>query len=96
MVKYNKTIGKVVEDRGVGIIKSNQGRRNFYNDSRILSDRYNNDFNPEKKDYTGFKGGILMKTKDIERARLEHRSVYCIDKDTSDVLRCSVGLLYKQ
>ena len=33
-----------------------------------------------------------MKTKDIERARLEHRSVYCIDKDTSDVLRCSVGL----
>ncbi len=37
-----------------------------------------------------------MKDKDIERARLEHRSVYCIDKDTSDVLRCSVGLLYKQ
>lgn len=33
-----------------------------------------------------------MKTKDIERARLEHRSVYCIDKNTSDVLRCSVGL----
>lgn len=33
-----------------------------------------------------------MKTKDIERARLEHRNVYCIDKDTSDVLRCSVGL----
>lgn len=28
-----------------------------------------------------------MKTKDIERARLEHKSVYCIDKDTSDVLR---------
>lgn len=33
-----------------------------------------------------------MKDRDIERARLEHRSVYCIDKDTSDVLRCSVGL----
>lgn len=37
-----------------------------------------------------------MKDRDIERARLENRSVYCIDKDTSDVLRCSVGLLYKQ
>lgn len=31
-----------------------------------------------------------MKDRDIDR------SVYCIDKDTSDVLRCSVGLLYKQ
>ena len=37
-----------------------------------------------------------MKDRDIERARLEHRSVYYIDKDTSDVLRCSVGLWYKQ
>ena len=33
-----------------------------------------------------------MKIRDIKKARLEHRSVYCIDKDTSDVLRCSVGL----
>ena len=37
-----------------------------------------------------------MKDKDIKKARLEHRSVYCIDQDTSDVLRCRVGLLYKQ
>ena len=28
-----------------------------------------------------------MKIRDIKKARLEHRSVYCIDKDTSDVLR---------
>ncbi len=37
-----------------------------------------------------------MKIRDIKKARLEHRSVYCIDKDTSDVLRCSIGLWYKQ
>lgn len=79
-----------------GIIKSNQGRRNFFIDSRISPDRYSNDINPKKKNYTGLKGGILMKIRDIKKARLEHRSVYCIDKDTSDVLRCSVGLWYKQ
>lgn len=33
-----------------------------------------------------------MKIRDIKKARLEHRSVYCIDRETSDVLRCSVGL----
>ena len=34
-----------------------------------------------------------MKIRDIKKARLEHRSVYCIDKDTSDVLRYSVLLI---
>lgn len=79
----------------MGIVESNQGRRNFFIDSRSSPDRYSNELNPEKKDYTGLKGGIL---KPFEFAKffrnddcslMEDVNMIDLNSKKSFVLRCN-------